>query len=182
MPYERYGANSRILRRTHLVRPIGRFLAALEPRQLVSHDLHPRRRLRKADIHREKSDNRFQLVTTRAMLTRPTHMRPQPILDTTLRNQRRHNNKAADAQAETTALLPDPARRVDRFLTKPLPEPLCEPAENPLTRDLELTRVRIQSPVEPLRHRRSLWVEPLRHRRSLWGEPNQTFVAGSKPN
>ena len=99
----------------------------LPPIELGADHLQPRGSLRVPGVHGEQRSERLQLVTRRAVLDRPADMAAQSVVDATLSDQRREDDQAAVAQAETV-VRPGTARGVDRLLSEPVSEPLREPA------------------------------------------------------
>ena len=85
------------------------------------------------------------------MVDRPAHVPAQPLLDPTLRDERRHHHKASVAQAEPV-VSPRAAGSVDRLRSELLAVAIPEPLRHVLSRNAELARVRVEAALVAVVH------------------------------
>ena len=103
---------------------------AAHARQLVAHNLHPHRGLRKPDVGGQQGHERLELLGGGAVVDRPADVSTQALVDAALRDQGGDDDQAAVAEAEAV-VGPGAAGSVDRLQPEPLAEPAREPGRAP---------------------------------------------------
>ena len=103
---------------------------ALEPVELVAHDLHRDGRARVAGVDAEQRDERLELLAARAVLDRPADVAAQPVSTPPWTTSAATTTRLRSRSERTSSGQAPPVAR-DRLLGEPLAEPLATGGPRP---------------------------------------------------